>query len=244
MNTDIVPADSTAKAALAEAITDAQKAVLTQRTPPEHIKQRPGKGGKTFNYVEHAYVTRQLNLAFNWQWSWDILEWRMFPSEGMPAEVFVVGRLTIHTPAGDITKQQFGTSDVKTDKAGTPLSIGDDLKAASSDGLKKAASLLGLALDLYESDDMLPTRQPAQAEREFEALGRAVFGAQWQVKRDQAIMAKVKRDSLRSAADLTPADYRELSERLKAVQASRQESNGKQQPVPDTAGEAQAEAAP
>ena len=36
-----------------------------------------------------------------------------------------------------------------TPKTGKPVSIGDDLKAAATDALKKGASLLGVGLHLY-----------------------------------------------------------------------------------------------
>lgn len=135
------------------AVNDAQRAILTQQTPKDAIKTRKGKGGKMFHYVKHTWTTEQLNVAFNWSWSWEIMQWQIIPSLDNPIEVFTLGKLTIHTPNGDIVKMQFGTSDVKRDREGKPLSIGDDLKAASSDGLKKAASLLGLALDVYSGDD-------------------------------------------------------------------------------------------
>jgi hypothetical protein len=151
-----------APVALQSAINDAQRAILTQRTPPNIIKKRPGKGGKTFSYVEHAWVTEQLNLAFGWAWDWEIVEWQVIND----VEVMVLGRLTVTTQEGHkITKMQFGSSDIKKDSKGKVLSVADDLKAASSDGLKKAASLLGLALDLY-SDDIGrydPEPEPAAA---------------------------------------------------------------------------------
>jgi len=133
------------------ALTEAQTAILTQKTPRAVIKHRPGPGGKKLSYVEHAWVTSTLNQAFGWAWSWDIVEWRLMP-EDFPVEVFVLGKLTIHTARGDLVKSQFGSSAIKRNRAGEPLSIGDDLKAASSDALKKTASLLGLALDLYSDD--------------------------------------------------------------------------------------------
>ena len=134
-------------------ITPAQANILLQQTPPEAIKLRQGKGGKTFRYVEHAWVTEQLNEAFGWAWSWEIVDWKIMP-ESEPSEVMVLGKLTVHGRNGaSLVKTQFGSSDVKRDKQGNVLSVGDDLKAASSDALKKTASLLGLALDLYRSDD-------------------------------------------------------------------------------------------
>jgi hypothetical protein len=146
------------------AITEAQQAVLTQKTPSHVIKHRPGPGGKPLSYVEHAWVTATLNEAFGWAWSWEILEWRFIPVDD-PREVFVLGRLTIHTDKGDLIKAQFGSSDVSRKRSGEPLSIGNELKAASSDALKKAASLLGLALDLYGSDTITTTPESSGGNR-------------------------------------------------------------------------------
>jgi len=140
------------------AVNDAQRVVLTQSTPPEVLMTRPGKGGKQFTYVEHAWVTATLNEAFGWSWSWEIVEHQFIPVE-QPIEVLVLGKLTVHTQRGDLVKMQFGSADVKCDRNGNPLSIGDDLKAASSDGLKKCASLLGIALDLYRSDESQPANK-------------------------------------------------------------------------------------
>lgn len=152
MNNHIVK-QSDAPAAITRAVSDAQINILTQRTPENIVKTRRGKGGKRFHYVEHSWVTEQLNLAFGWAWDWEIVEWRLFPSPEEPRECTVLGQLTVRTSEGKpITKMQFGASDVKRDRQSNILSVADDLKAASSDGLKKAASLLGLALDLYSAD--------------------------------------------------------------------------------------------
>ncbi|MCD4655650.1 hypothetical protein K8T06_17145 [bacterium] len=54
-------------------------------------------------------------------------------------EVIVVGQLT----AIDVTKVQFGSSNITRDsQSGKTLCIGDDLKSAATDSLKKCASLL------------------------------------------------------------------------------------------------------
>ncbi len=132
-------------------ITNAQVAILTQSTPREVIKKRKGRGGKMLSYVSHDYVTRTLNEAFAFQWTFQIVSERIVPDEAEPREVIVRGRLTIHTPNGDLVKEQFGGSDVKRTKKGDIISLADDLKSAGSDALKKCASLLGLALDLYGS---------------------------------------------------------------------------------------------
>lgn len=149
MTQEVVPY-STGDNAAAPAISQAQHVVLTQQTPKDAILTRKGKGGRTFSYVPHAWVTEMLNNAFGWAWSWEVVEWRLLP-EVDPSEVFVLGRLTVHGTR-DLTKTQFGSSAVKRDRSDNILSIGDDLKAASSDALKKCASLLGIALDLYRAE--------------------------------------------------------------------------------------------
>ena len=130
-------------------LNDAQRIVMEQRTPPDAIRTRQGRGGRQFKYVTHAYVTRTLNQAFGWAWDFEVLDTRIVPEEN-PQEVVIRGRLTVRTKNGTIVKEQFGSSQVKRSQ-GQITSLGDDLKAAGSDALKKCASLLGLALDLYES---------------------------------------------------------------------------------------------
>lgn len=164
------------------AISDAQRSVLTQQTPDDAILTRKGKGGKTFSYVPHAWVTETLNNAFGWAWSWEITEWRLVP-EAEPREVFVLGRLTVHGRHGDLAKTQFGSSDVKRNRSGEVLSIGDDLKAASSDALKKCASLLGIALDLYKADV-----RPSDADRESGGtVSNDPMSAYWEAARAKGL---------------------------------------------------------
>jgi hypothetical protein len=145
-------------------INTAQQTILTQTTPPNVVKTRKGRGGKTLSYVSHDYVTRTLNEAFNFAWSFDILSERFIGGDN-PSEVVVKGQLTVHGPNGDLTKTQFGGSDVKRLKNGNTISIADDLKSAASDALKKCASLLGVALDLYgNTPPAAADPQPAQAQ--------------------------------------------------------------------------------
>lgn len=146
-------------------LNPAQAMILSQRTPTDAIRYRQGRGGsQRLAYVSHAWVTRVLNEAFGFRWSWDVTDTVIVPDMHDPQEVIVRGRLTVTTPdGGTVVKEQFGSADVKRFKSGGVISLGDDLKAASSDALKKAASLLGVALDLYgASDEPLPGEEPAK----------------------------------------------------------------------------------
>jgi recombination DNA repair RAD52 pathway protein len=118
------------------------KSLLQLPTPMEFIKQRPGKGNKTFTYVEGGYVIARLNQIFSpVGWDFQVVSERVEPNE-----VVVRGRLMIkdHKNGYTVSKTQYGT---KERNAGVPL--GDTLKAAATDSLKKCASLFGVALDVY-----------------------------------------------------------------------------------------------
>jgi hypothetical protein len=92
-----------------------------------------------------------LNEAFEHEWTFEVTS-----HEIQENEVIVVGRLT----AGGVTKMHFGGSSITFDREGRVVSIADDLKAAASDAIKKCASLLGVALEMYGGAS---ERQPASS---------------------------------------------------------------------------------
>jgi len=116
--------------------------VLTRPFEAGQIKQREGRGGKRLDYIEtHAVITR-LNEAFGGAWSFEVADYK-----SMEGEVVVRGRLT----AGGQIKEQFGSASISRSKdSGKPISVGDDLKSAASDALKKCATLFGVGLHLYD----------------------------------------------------------------------------------------------
>jgi len=134
--------------------SDAQRDIVLMQTPPNEIKSRPGRGGQLVNYVEVGYVVETLNRAFGFDWDFEVVQ-HTFLSEA--SEVCVLGRLTVRAGEYTIIKQQFGGSDVKTLRnSQTPVSLSDDFKAAASDALKKCASLLGIAHDVYRGEVAAP----------------------------------------------------------------------------------------
>jgi ribosome-binding protein aMBF1 (putative translation factor) len=125
--------------------------ILTRPFEAAQIKRRQGHHGKEVAYVDVAAVITRLNEAFEHEWTFEITS-----HEIQENEVIVVGRLT----AGGITKMHFGGSSITLDREGRIVSMADDLKAAASDALKKCASLLGVALEMYGGAS---ERQPASS---------------------------------------------------------------------------------
>lgn len=127
-------------------ISERQVLRMVQQTPPQHVYTRPAKGGGTWSYVTGTYVEKVLNFTFGWNWDFEVM------SHGKEGEqVWVLGRLTVKDDHGHaITKTQFGRADLKFKRdTKITLDFGNDLKAAATDSLKKCASLLGIASDVY-----------------------------------------------------------------------------------------------
>jgi hypothetical protein len=121
------------------------------KTPEKAKKVRPAKGGGTWTYVSGSYMKKQLNILFGWNWDFEIVSEQILVDAG---EVVVKGKLTCRSNGNTIVKMQYGNKDIIF-KKGTkiPLSIGNDLKSAATDALKKCAAEIGIAQDVYAPDD-------------------------------------------------------------------------------------------
>lgn len=132
---------------------EAMRRIASQQTPKNEIRVRVGRGGMQLKYTDGAYVIRTLNAAFGWDWDFVADSEELLTNNGQPFEVKVRGTLTVRLDGKAVTKTQYGCQPIEMLKNGqAPVSIGDCYKGAATDALKKCASLLGIALDLYDSD--------------------------------------------------------------------------------------------
>ncbi|MCR4306160.1 MAG: RAD52 family DNA repair protein [Candidatus Daviesbacteria bacterium] len=152
-------ADRSDTTVLPQYLNQAQLDFIGQKTPRAFIKTRPGPGGKPLSYVEVGYIINTLNQIFGWDWDFRILDQQVGKKQ-----VWVRGELSVRAKGHTIVKGQFGGADIKLNRiSGEPVSIADDLKAAASDCLKKCASMLGIAGDVYWKD--LEMQAPESEER-------------------------------------------------------------------------------
>lgn len=142
------------------ALNAKQLELILKRTPEKYVRTRPAKGGGQWKYVSGGYVKKCLNLLFGFDWSFEILEQMI-----MHKEAIVKGKLTINSNGKTIVKMQFGNKDIMY-KKGTeePLSIGNDLKAASTDALKKCAAEIGIAADIYNAEEFREVQVDTETE--------------------------------------------------------------------------------
>lgn len=128
-------------------VSEKQTMRLVQQTPKKYVYTRPAKGGGTWDYVPGWYVEKVLNFVFGWLWDFEVIK-----QERVENQVVTLGKLTVYSPdmKKHITKTQNGRADIKFKKnTKKTLDIGNDYKASATDALKKCASLLGIASDIY-----------------------------------------------------------------------------------------------
>ncbi len=138
------------------------KNVIESRLDPSWIKQRDTGYGKKLDYIEGARVIEILNTAFDYQWSFEIIDSQIIQAEPhrdapQGKYVLVLGKLTV---PGLGVKMAYG-SKIIVGKTSEQESVH---KAAMTDALKKCATLFGVAKELYLDDDDTPAR-PAAAPR-------------------------------------------------------------------------------
>lgn len=135
-------------------LNEKQLAFILKKTPKQYVHKRPAKGGGEWEYVTGGYVQKVLNLMFGFDWSFEIMDEKI-----LHGEAIVKGKLTCNSGGKSIVKMQYGNKDIifkKASKEGEerqPLSIGNDLKAAATDSLKKCAAQIGIAADIYNKLD-------------------------------------------------------------------------------------------
>lgn len=131
-------------------------------TPKKYQYSRPGKGGGNWTYVKSSYVRKVLDSVFGFSWDFDIETTlsEAFEIAKVTKTCVVKGKLTVNVKVDGqwqkISKTQFGRAEVKMKRdSDIPLDFGNDMKAATSDCLKKCASLFGIAADIYEADEFM-----------------------------------------------------------------------------------------
>jgi hypothetical protein len=202
--------------------------LLEEPFPDEIIRTRPGRFGEEICYVEAAHFIQRLNDAFDGRWSFEIQDQKILENE-----VLVLGKLS----TDNIMKMAFGGSEItRARNTGEILSIADDIKAAATDSLKKACSLLGMGLYLYAdngnakdvSDDAVnPAEQGAIPAENGNGNGdtEESCGNGNSITRKQLdfmqIIAREKGLSKKSLTDMSVKQFKKQPEKLSKTEASR-----------------------
>lgn len=158
---------------------------LFAKTPDKHIYERPAKGGGKWKYVTGTRVKKVLNLMFGWNWDFIV---DRFDVNMEAKQVIVLGKLAVRSNNQEIIKMQFGRADIKfkttkDDKGNkistnNPLDLGNDVKAATTDALKKCASEFGIASDIYAPNEFKAIHIMTESEKsDIEKAQRKIINA-------------------------------------------------------------------
>jgi len=105
-----------------------------------------------FTYINGEQCVTRLNTVLGpGGWSFAIVD------KGINAEAdeaWVLGHLTATIDGNDVHREQFGSQKIaRSRQTSAPLDIGFTYKGASTDALKKCASLIGVGLYLSEKSE-------------------------------------------------------------------------------------------
>lgn len=142
------------------------KQIINAPIPQSIIRERSGGGNKKLHYLGGSTVIDLLNEAFDYMWDWQTeKEWvqesipfvntyKNNELEEQKPVAHVRGTLTVHLITENDTlislkKTGYGSKSIMG-KQNDQESI---FKAAGTDALKKAASLLGIGAELYREEE-------------------------------------------------------------------------------------------
>ena len=131
---------------------------LTESFPPE-MEKRLNKGGANLVYVPISEVINRMNKVLGVEnWSFTVKNWQQLGTS-IVAQVSVVATIEGNT----VTRDGVGGQKIKMSKNGDPVDIGDEVKGAVSDALKKAVQTLGICLYLARSEEAIEIEQAMEA---------------------------------------------------------------------------------
>ena len=127
---------------------------------PQEMERSLNKGGANLAYIPVSEVINRMNKILGVEnWSFTVKNWQQL-GNSIVAHVSVVATISGNT----VTRDGVGGQKIKMTKQGEPVDIGDEVKGAVSDALKKAVQTMGVGLYLARSQDAIEIEQVMEAE--------------------------------------------------------------------------------
>jgi hypothetical protein len=140
---------------------------------PKEVERQLKKGGASLTYIPVSEVITRLNKVLGFDgWSYEIIKCERDALD--PDFVVAHVRLTVLPPDGAqffiVNKDGFGGQKIKRTKNGDIVDLGDEMKGAVSDALKKAAQALGIGLYLARSEEAMEIEAEESVDPKIESL--------------------------------------------------------------------------
>ena len=136
--------------------------MLSEPFPPE-MERELRKGGAALVYIPVSEVITRLNKVIGVDsWSFEIISCGRDTLD--PDYIVAHIRMTWYSeaPFGYVTRDGIGGQKIKRTKAGDIVDLGDEMKGAVSDALKKAAQTMGVGLYLARSEEAMYAESNAE----------------------------------------------------------------------------------
>jgi hypothetical protein len=126
---------------------------------PQEMERSLNKGGANLTYIPVSEVINRLNKVIGVdKWGYSVKSWQQLGNS-------IVAHVTLSADIDGnfISRDGVGGQKIKMTKQGEPVDIGDEVKGAVSDALKKAAQAFGVGLYLARSEDAIEIEQVIEA---------------------------------------------------------------------------------
>lgn len=126
---------------------------------PQEMERSLNKGGANLTYIPVSEVINRLNKVIGVdKWSYSVKSWQQLGNS-------IVAHVTLSADIDGnfVNRDGVGGQKIKMTKQGEPVDIGDEVKGAVSDALKKAAQAFGIGLYLARSEDAMEIEQVIEA---------------------------------------------------------------------------------
>lgn len=121
---------------------------LTAPFSKESIRQRPGRAGKRYNFVNVDDFIERMNDVFEGEWSLAVDR-----IEPIGNEMIAICTVSVIVGGTRIAKTQAAGKSIMKDKDGNAVSVADDMKSAISLAFKKCCNMFGVGLDVDDEDE-------------------------------------------------------------------------------------------
>jgi hypothetical protein len=147
---------------------------------PREMERQLKKGGTSLTYIPVSEVITRLNKVLGvTKWSFEIIS---CGRDALDPEYIVAHvRITLYLDEGYgmIARDGFGGQKIKRTKAGEIVDLGDEMKGAVSDALKKAAQTFGVGLYLARSEEAMLEEYAAEREQRAQDSINPEVSALW-----------------------------------------------------------------
>jgi len=135
---------------------------------PKEVERQLRKGGTSLTYIPVSEVITRLNKVLGVDmWSYEIVSCARdaIDPDFIVAHVSLTATFVPTNDAPNITvvKHGIGGQKIKRTKSGDIVDLGDEMKGAVSDALKKAAQHLGVGLYLARTEDSLAVEEAIES---------------------------------------------------------------------------------